>query len=133
MLLIIIAVIAFLVVLAYDLFSDYSVWIHGVRVNHGSGLKERIAVLTIPVLLFTIPLKGGFVWGLLLSGAMCGFVYWTLFDGLYNVMRGFSWMFTGSVDADDAATDKFLRRYPWVQWARIGMAGALLITYIVMV
>jgi hypothetical protein len=132
-LLILIGAIAFLAVLAYDLFSDYSQWIRGERISHRAELKERIVLLTVPVLLLAVPLKGAFLWGLLLSGAMAGLLYWCLFDGLYNIMRGFPWLFTGSVDPDDAATDKLLRRYPWMQWARIGVAAALLITYAMLV
>ncbi len=42
---------------------------------------------------------------------MCAIFIWVLFDGLYNLFRGYHWWYTGSVDADDATTDKLLRKY----------------------
>lgn len=132
-LLILIGAITFLAVLAYNLFTDYQKWKEGVSVNHGSSLKKRILLLTVPVLLFAIPVPGSFVWGIFLSAAMLGFTYWTLFDGLYNVMRGFPWGFTGSVEPDDAGTDKLQRRYPWLLWAKPAISLALEITYVILV
>lgn len=45
------------------------------------------------------------------TSALTAFFIWIMFDGLYNILRGYNWFYTGSMDADDAATDKLLRNY----------------------
>lgn len=39
---------------------------------------------------------------------MEGVLFWELFDGFYNKIRGFSWRFNGSKDEDDSWLDKLL-------------------------
>jgi len=44
------------------------------------------------------------------------FVFWTLFDGGYNKLRGFNFWFNGSRDPDDSKLDRVLMAMPkWMQ------------------
>lgn len=114
----ILALICPFIVLAAKLYFNYRLWhnkeIKGSSkkiVNHpkewalmalacSPSIYHLATQLSLP-LYFSIPL----------TGAMVAFVLWVLFDGFNNVTRGFFWFYTGSIDNDDAATDKFLRKY----------------------
>lgn len=126
------AIILFHIVLALDLWSDYKDWKEGRVIEHAKQVKERIVLLTPPVILLSIPVPGAFIWGLALSGALVGFTYWTVFDGLFNVIRKFKWAFTGSVDKDEAKLDILQRKYKWIWVAKIIISLGLKITYIIL-
>ncbi len=46
-------------------------------------------------------------WAYPLSALMCASFIWFFFNGLYNVLRGYNWWFTG--DAGGSFTDKILK------------------------
>jgi hypothetical protein len=64
--------------------------------------------------------QSAFVWwfAALLSACMCAWIIWNLFDGVFNIIRGFGWFFTGSGEDSAANTDKLLKHFkPWEIWA----------------
>lgn len=109
-------VILFFVVLGVNLYVDYKTWKKGIAINHKRGAILRVLGLApIPFLI------GWSVLGLVLS------LYWFLFDGLFNIIRGFGWWFTGSEDGkDDAKTDNFLQRLKLWQHVTIKLGFILL-------
>jgi len=127
-----IAAISFVAVLAWDVLTDYRKWLKGHGVAHAKEAWIRCLLLIPAIVLFTIAHKGNSWTSLLYSVAMCFFVFWTLFDGLYNVLRGFGWWFTGSDDEEDADTDNFLQSIP--KWLHIliklgGCAGGIFLYF----
>jgi hypothetical protein len=100
------AIVLFCLTLGIDLYTDIDRWKENMAVNHKRGALLRLIGL-VPV---CIILGWKFV-------PLVGFLYWFLFDGLYNVWRGFNWWFTGSDDADDATTDNILQQIP--NWLHI--------------
>lgn len=104
-------IIIFFIVLSIDLFTDLRI---GDKVNHQRGAIVRVLGL-IPCLVCLIVYRPVKWW--IAPSLMC-FNYWNLFDGFYNIFRGFGWFFTGSEDgAGDAASDNFLQSIPL--WAHI--------------
>ena len=104
------SIIFVLIVIVVKLVYDYKLWLKHKQVNH---FKEWafMAAASIPSIvifakhselpaMFSIPICGGMI---------AGFI-WMFFDGIYNLLRGYSWWFTGSEDGnDDAKTDNFLQ------------------------
>lgn len=66
---IVFAVTWFAIVLAYDLYSDYRDWKQGEPINHNEGTKERIGLLTIPVIVLAVPVPAQS------CGACCSHLY----------------------------------------------------------
>lgn len=125
-----IAVILFISVLAFDVFSDYAKWLEGESVKHTKEFFLRLALLS-PSLLILILWKGESY--IVITGvtlAMVGFVYWSLFDGFYNLIRKFNFFFTGSDDPDDAISDNLLQSIP--KWAQIciKIGGSIVFTFL---
>lgn len=115
----IVSIIIFVMVLVIDLFTDLRLFKKGKPVNHKVGAALRLAGF--------IPIYFLLGWQII---PFAGFLYWLLFDGLYNVFRGFGWWFTGSDDKDDANTDNFLQHLS--KWQHItlkiaGLIGSLLL------
>lgn len=104
------AIIFVLIILVVKLVSNYNLWLKHKQVNHS---KEWVfmAVASIPsIIIFknycTLPI----LFSVSISGAMIAGFLWMCFDGLYNLLRGYGWWFTGSEDGkDDAKTDNFLQ------------------------
>lgn len=124
------AILLFVAVLVWDVVTDYQKWLKQRVVQHSKDAWLRILLLLPSIVCFIIahPVNEWWVMAVVLS--MTGFVFWFLFDGFYNILRGENWWFTGSNDADDAHTDDFLQSIP--HWAHIGikltgMAGSLLL------
>lgn len=120
---VILGIVIFLCTFIIDLYTDFNLWKENKPVNHKRGAILRLLGLipaNILIGLAAIPLLGS--------------LYWFLFDGFYNVLRGFNWWFTGSNDVDDAKTDDFLQRLkPWQHQAiKIG-AIILSLTFYLMV
>lgn len=118
----------FFLIMYLDLSADLEKWENDVPVEHSKEAGFRIALLTVSWLLFAIPVSFS-LWGMIATTAAMFFWYWTLFDGLYNICRGFEWFFAGSDDPDDAGTDNFLQ---WVgpTWHRIIKVGGILLSTI---
>jgi hypothetical protein len=125
---IVIAIILFLAVLVWDLITDYEKWLIHRSVKHGKEWWVRVAAL--------LPCIALFGWFRLLPLAAAAFMvamwFWLLFDGLYNVIRGYKWWFTGSDDPDDAKTDNLLQRLTLTQHIllKIGSCIAATILYL---
>lgn len=107
--------VVFFIVLAADLFTDLRI---GDKVNHFDGAIYRSVVL-LPCILFLIIYARAYnLLSILLVIAMVGINFMNLFDGLYNLFRGYGWFFTGSEDgAGDAITDNFFQSIPL--WAHV--------------
>lgn len=113
------------VVLAAKLWYDLALWrrkeIKGTGTKTVAHWKEWIlmAVAAVPSIWnFAVHINLPWYWAWLIAGGCCAFYLWILFDGLYNKFRSFHWTYTGSIDPDDANTDKFLRRFlAWLQQA----------------
>jgi hypothetical protein len=103
---IVLATVLFFTVLYLDVESDYKKWKLNKPVKH---LKEWIfrALFLVPsILLLTLPSVN--ILNLIIASFMEGSIWWELFDGFYNKIRGFAWRFNGSKDKDDSWLDKLL-------------------------
>ncbi len=126
------AIISFIAVLAWDIASDYRKWLRQKSVAHAKEAWLRCLLLIPSIVIFTIAHPGNSWWHLVYTLLMCFFVYWLIFDGIYNKLRGYDWWFTGSNDPDDAATDNFLQSIP--KWLHIliklgGVAGGVFLYF----
>jgi len=127
-----IAAISFFAVLAWDIITDYRKWLKQRGVAHTKEAWLRCLLLSPAIVLFTIAHLGNSWWHLVYAVVMCFFVFWIVFDGFYNVLRGFNWWYTGSDDKDDAGTDNFLQSIPL--WLHIliklgGCAGGIFLYF----
>jgi hypothetical protein len=89
-----------------DIQSDYKKWKDNKPVNH---LKEWIfrALFLVPsIVLLSLPNFP--FWKLITASLLEAALFWELFDGFYNKVRGFSWRFNGSKDKNDSWLDKLL-------------------------
>jgi hypothetical protein len=112
-------------VLAIDLMNDYSKWLKNRVVKHKREAWMRSVFLIPSIICFSSGLE---LWQQLIPVLMLIFWYWLLFDGIYNILRGFKWFFTGSDDKDDAISDNFLQRLkPW-QHIAVKIGGAIVCT-----
>ena len=116
----------FFVVLAWDVASDYTKWLKHRAVIHGKEAWVRAILLAPSCYYMSTDLPLQWYWGLSISAFAEASMWWLLFDGLYNVFRGYNWWFTGSVDPDDASTDTFLRKLK--KWQHIALKFALIAT-----
>jgi hypothetical protein len=103
------AISAFVIVLAANVVYDYRKWLRNQGVRHKKDFIIRCILLVPSLYLFAKALPVTWVWSLIISGAMMGFVFWFLFDGLYNVIRGYKFFETGSIDKDESTTDNTQR------------------------
>lgn len=102
-------VLLFIAVLAWDIVTDYHKWLKGKVVNHTKEWWLRAALLFPAVGSFAAALPIHWLKGCILSAAMIAFAWWLLFDGIYNLLRGFGWWFNGSKDAaNDGWLDSLL-------------------------
>lgn len=107
-------IILFFAVLILNLIVDYGEWIKNKPVNHGKEAWIRLVLLIPSIWILSPPV----LWVLLMEF----FVYWTLFDGIYNKLRGFDWWFPGSVEKSDAILDKLQRK--------LGKTGSLILKFV---
>lgn len=129
-------IILFLAALVFDLTRDYKSWLRNESVNHAPKhiLRPIILAPSLAVLVSVLDWKWPY-WLILaipIVVLMEFFVYWIVFDILFNILRGFTWNFTGSVESDDAGSDKLLRKYPSLQFIRIIIACLLITIYILL-
>ena len=103
---IILASILFFTILYLDVQSDYKKWKDNKPVNHFKEWAFRALFLVPSVILLALPWLS--ISKLIAASFMEGVLFWELFDGLYNKIRGFSWRFNGSKDKDDSWLDKLL-------------------------
>jgi hypothetical protein len=115
-------------IITVKLLYDYGQWKkENYNINH---TKEWwiVAACSLPsVIMFTY--KSALVWWLALplSAAMVAFFIWLVFDGIYNLIRLKNWWYTGTNDADDAATDNFLQRISLWQHKLLKIGGVIIL------
>lgn len=111
-----------IITLVIDLYTDLRLWRRkqitgeGTKdVNHKRGLFLRGIGLGLAAYMIGFPNY----WMLVLSSlTVIASAFWLLFDGLYNIFRGFRFFYTGSDDPDDADTDDLFQKHRlWVQIA----------------
>ena len=106
-------------VLIIDLVTDYQLWLkyrNEVKpegsVKHKYGFWLRVAGLAPAMIL-----------GRWFLSPVIGFLYWHLFDGLYNLLTGENWFRIGTT----AGTDTAQRKYPVITWLKyIGLIGSII-------
>lgn len=110
----IVAVLWFFGVLRWDVYNDYKKWKEGIPVKHRKEAILRGLLLSVTLTLLIWPKLHADVWQwhslwvILLTIGLVGGIWWLLFDGWYNKIRGFKWGFDGSVDKDDSWLDWIL-------------------------
>lgn len=120
----VIAAILFLATLTIDLVIDIRKWKReDYTVNHKKKWVRGFGLVPAAILL-----SWDNWWLLIPSPGLILFLYWLLFDGLYNLLRGFGWWYMGSDDEDDAETDNFLQRLPLWAHVTIKLGGFALFT-----
>lgn len=134
---IILSLILFFIVLGWDLRSDYKKWKEGVHVKHTKEALTRGLLLIPAISLLVVPKVINtsfwyFLWVSTVSVGLYGSLWWELFDGIYNKLRGFKWRFNGSVDSDDSKLDRFLYKIGdfWEGVMKVGLILLFLILYI---
>jgi hypothetical protein len=114
-----IAILLFILTIGIDLYTDYKIWKKDEPikkpVNHLRGSLLRLIGLVPAIILL------GWV-----SLFLIGFLYWFLFDGLFNRIRKFDWWFTGSDGIKDAKSDNFIRKLKVWQHQTIKITGIVL-------
>lgn len=111
------AFVIFSATLAVDLYTDIRRWKKNQPVSHTRGAILRLVGLIPVIYLLTWP-----------SAPFVCFLYWFLFDGLYNTFRKFGWWFTGSDDKDDAKLDNFLQGLK-VRQIKVIKVGGMVVSF----
>lgn len=99
---ILIAAVLFTAVLIWDVETDLKKWKNNIAVKHAKEWWLRVALLLPTIILLTVahPQENGYSWAtlkvLLTVGWFVSFLWWLLFDGIYNNRRGYGWWFRGS-------------------------------------
>jgi hypothetical protein len=104
---VILAAIWFGGVLYWDIRSDYRKWKAKKPINHINEWVLRIFLMVPCVYLLS---HGQSIWKVITAALMISSIWWELFDGFYNKVRGFPWRFNGTVDPDDSFLDKILHK-----------------------
>lgn len=120
--LLVLGIIWFLIVLVADLYSDYQKWLDKRVVNHTLEGWER-GIFLLPSIAFIGFYFDGNILKYVDLTLLEAFIYWTLFDGLYNKLRGFDWWFFGSFGdpGGDAKLD--------VLQAKLGLIGTKILKF----
>lgn len=120
------AILLFAAVLSWDLATDYQKWLQTRGVFHSKEGWLRAGLL-IPAGVCLMAFRDQqhvFQWWVTIEIVfLLGSWYWLLFDGIYNILRGFIFWFTGSDDKDDAKTDNFLQSLPLWGHITVKLAG----------
>lgn len=126
---ILLAILLFLVVLGLDLYSDYKKWITNRSVDHTFEAWQRAVFLIPSAIAFHMGIVNSSIWDMGVVLMLMFFCYWFLFDGFYNVLRGYNWWFTGSDDKDDAKLDD-LQQFLGIKLTKIIKISGLVISAI---
>lgn len=129
-----VAILWFVAIFVWDLVSDYKKWLKNRAVKHGKEYWLRLALLIIPTVIFASLLDVSLWWGLAVAATMQGSLWWFLFDGLANVLRGYSWTFEGSIDENESLWDNFVRWLgnTWTVIIKVLLVAASITTYVKM-
>jgi hypothetical protein len=128
----ILAIVIVCATIAAKLFYDYRLWLRKKPVNHSLEWVLMVLANSYPIYLFTEASTLHWIYGAILSGAMVAFFIWVVFDGLYNLVRGYHFFFTGTNDSNDAKMDNFLQSLSlWQHVAvKVGGLGVLVGVYV---
>jgi hypothetical protein len=118
--------------IAAKLIHDYRLWLRKKPVNHSLEWVLMVLANSYPIYLFAKASTLHWIYGAILSGAMVAFFIWVVFDGLYNLVRGYHFFFTGTNDSNDAKMDNFLQSLSlWQHVAvKVGGLGVLVGVYV---
>jgi hypothetical protein len=126
---IIYAIILLAATLTIDLATDYRRWLRGKPINHKRGAVLRLIGLIPAVVLLS---WHGSLWLIIAATLMTGLLYMNLFDGLFNILRGFPWFYAGSNGPEDGVIENLLQEYQWLQVVKIIGAVAATIWYVLL-
>jgi len=124
------AAILFALALSFNVFYDLNIWLKEKRRNHNKGWLLKAGTSLPAVFLFASCSNFKWLVALIVSGVMCMFLFWLLFNVWYNIMRGFPPFYQGTNDKDDAKTDDFLQSFPTWLDATIQIALAVGAVYL---
>jgi hypothetical protein len=122
------AIILFTATLTIDLATDYRRWLRGKPINHTRGAVLRLIGLLPAVVLLS---WHGSFWLIVAATLMTGFLYINLFDGLFNILRGFPWFYPGSDGPEDGVVENLLQKYPWLQAVKVMGAVVAIVWYVI--
>ncbi len=119
--------------IVFCVIHDYVEFLDKGKIDHRN--KKPLLIKAIAVLpawvLFTFNSDAKFVWASSVSLLMCCFWFWLFFDGLFSVIRGYNFWFTGSEDGkEDAVTDNILQSIPLPLHIFIKTSLVIISTYI---
>ena len=123
-----VAILTSIIPLIGKLLVDYKKWLAQKPVNHIKEFWIVIMCYVLPGILWIDWLDTNRWYAYPVVILMIGFLFWFLFDGLYNILRGFGWWFTGSDDKGDAKTDDLIQGLkPW-QHKALKIGGMIIFT-----
>jgi hypothetical protein len=130
---ILLGILSFILVLVWDVLSDYRKWVNKIPVKHTYEALIR-GLLLIPSFVFLVLPKEQSITLYFTTAALISSVWWELFDGFYNKIRGFKWRFNGSRDPDDSKLDMFLYNIgdTWEGVLKISLIILFLTFYIIL-
>jgi hypothetical protein len=109
---VLVSCILFFAVLGLFLALHFRRWLQTRGVNHKRTALIRCACLLPSTAGFTMASPGQHFWVFILAAFMQAFVFWVLFDGFYNRLRGFKWWYGGGhndpTEKDDSILDQFI-------------------------
>lgn len=103
------AIINILLILTVKLILNYRKWLKEKTVAHSKEWFIMAFFLLPAIYLLTIHSSLHWAIAAALSSLLIAWLVWNLFDGIYNLLRGFNWWYTGTDDKEDAKTDNFLQ------------------------
>jgi hypothetical protein len=119
----ILAIVIVCATIAAKVFYDYREWLKKKPLNHAREWVVMALANSYPIYLFVKASTLHWIYGAILSGAMVAFFIWVVFDGLYNLVRGYHFFFTGTNDSNDARTDNFLQSLSLWQHVAVKCVG----------
>lgn len=127
---ILLGILTFLVVLYFDVQSDYKRLTTN-TIDHKRGALVRTLALLPSFGCFYFPLDNlGWLYifakFIVVTGLLVSW-WWEFFDGWLNTKRGKSWRYNGSDDKDDAKTDNFLQKLTPIE--QMAVKWGLIITF----
>lgn len=125
-------------ILLWDIEADFKFWKQERPINHSNQGFKRLMLLSVPIILYSIPLywKVDSLWlqiGIIvlivgISFLHVCFRYWLLFDGLLSNKKRFNFWNLGSDGPEDGVTDNFLQKLPKWQHIALKVGGAAIFT-----
>ena len=106
----IIAIIIVLLVICIKLVYDYGLWLKHKPVNHTKEWIIMAVCCMYSVYILSLHSSLNWYFSIPLSALIISDFIWFFFNGIYNVIRGYGWWFTGSGGVNGSKTDAFLRK-----------------------